>query len=158
MLSISHPSSFVKRKEPQFAELLGDDLCIKHLVLRKSLITLSFKSPILHTRKLGLSKAKEVTQGHQKSSNAGQESTSHLSELTLEHTPPSPPHRSLGRNQEKAVRKSCLVGESRKLSHTDFVPGPKSPGPPASLIPVSGVSKYLSPTASLHWDLTSFFL
>lgn len=53
-----------------------------------ALIALSFESPILHTKKLGLRQGKEVSQGHPES-NAGQDSTPGLSEQTLQHTRPS---------------------------------------------------------------------
>lgn len=54
-----------------------------------ALIALSSVSPILHTKKLELSKGKGTAQGHPGSS-AGQDSTRGLSERTLKHTHPPP--------------------------------------------------------------------
>lgn len=53
-----------------------------------ALTALSSESPILHTKKLGRSKGKGVTQGHPGSS-AGQNSTPGLPGWPLEHTPTS---------------------------------------------------------------------
>lgn len=83
-----------------------------------ALIAISSESPILHTKKLGLSKGKGVAQGHPGSS-AGQNSIPGLSEQTLEHTPTSSAdHR--GETRKKTVKKSCTEGGSRKLSNDDL--------------------------------------
>lgn len=76
-----------------------------------ALITLSFQFPILHLRKLGLSKGTEVAQGHPGSS-AGQDSTPSLSELTPStHTPPLP---ITGEKPEKSSEEELCWGWVKK--------------------------------------------
>lgn len=76
-----------------------------------ALIALSFQFPILHLRKLGLSKGTEVAQGHPGSS-AGQDSTPSLSELTPStHTPPLP---ITGEKPEKSSEEELCWGWVKK--------------------------------------------
>lgn len=74
-------------------------------------IALSFQFPILHLRKLGLSKGKEVAQGHPGSC-AGQDSIPSLSELTPStHTPPLP---ITGEKPEKNSEEELCCGWFKK--------------------------------------------
>lgn len=129
-------------------------LWMKHLVLSKGLVTtaralmaFSFDPPIVHMKKLRLSKVKEIAHGHP-GENAGKIPPLAPLNWLSARSPllcPSP-----GLNQEHMAKKLRLLVGARKLRHAVIVPHPNQTT--STLQFLSGWS-----SAGLYWDLGLLF-